>query len=148
MNSFWEGFEKRAADFTKLKALGLADNEYCVLGGVVELLGIRKSNDIDLIVTPEAFNRLVRERGLKVSKSFRGTDHIEVGNIEIFKDDGFGRSAQDWARNARKVNGFMTGSPKDMLAWKKKLEVMPGRNPAKKDIDARDIQAFERLARG
>ena len=142
MNNFWNGFEKRVADFAALKRLGLTDNEYCVIGGAVELLGIRKSNDIDLVVTPSAFNRIVREKGLEVGKSFRGSDRVEIDNIEIFKDDGFGRSAQDWIRNAQRVNGIMTGSPKDLLDWKRKLATMPGRNPAKKDADAQDIAAF------
>jgi len=150
MIDFFHGFEKKAgvghlSGFEGLKSLNLADHEYCVMGGAVELLGIRKSNDLDVLVLPQVLDRVAKEHNLKKERSFLGSTRIELGNIELFDDDGFGRSAQDWIRNSRTINGIRVGSTSDLITWKKKLMQKPGRNPQKVPQDKKDIESLERL---
>jgi len=148
MNHFWEAFIKKAfpSKFAVLRSLGLKDDEYCILGGAVELLGIRASNDLDVVVTPQAFDRIAKEKGLRTQKSFLGSRMIQYNGIEMFTDDGFGKTAQDLIKNARKVGSFMVVSLPDLLSWKRKLKNQPGRNPLKLKTDTSDIRALEVMA--
>jgi len=145
MNSFWRAFIKRASPpkFDVLRSLGLKDDEYCILGGAVELLGIRASNDLDVVVTPQALARITKEKGLRTQRSFLGSRVVQYNGVEMFTDDGFGKTAQNLIKNARKVGGFMVVSVPDLLAWKRKLKNQPGRNPLKLKTDASDIKALE-----
>lgn len=54
----------------RIKELGLPFGKYVVIGGVMEVHGIRLANDIDVVVTKELFESL-QERGWKRKWFFR-----------------------------------------------------------------------------
>lgn len=46
----------------KVRTLGLPDDEYIVIGsGLLDAWKLRTSSDIDLVVSPERFNKLARD---------------------------------------------------------------------------------------
>src|SRR5687768_15812064 len=47
--------------FERVKALNLPADQYVVVGGAMEAHGIRNALDIDLVVTPQLFERLLAE---------------------------------------------------------------------------------------
>jgi len=131
--------------FQQFRKLGLKDREYCIIGGALELLGIRPGNDLDVLVVPSAFERVVKEQNLNAEKSFLGSTKADFGDVEIFTDDGFGRTASEWIFNSQKVGGYRIGSIKDLIEWKKKLITKPGRMPHKIPVDRKDIEALEKI---
>jgi hypothetical protein len=122
--------------------LGLKDGEYCVVGGAVEVLGIRPSNDLDILVSKEAFERIAKSFNLDIQKSFLGSEQLIYSGVEIFRDDGFGRTAEEWINNSQKVKGIVIGSTQDLLRWKEKLMAKPGRKPEKIPVDLQDIKVL------
>lgn len=67
---------------------------------------------------------------------------LTYADVELFKDDGFGRTAEQWILNSQKVRGIVIGSFYDLVRWKDKLMKMPGRNPRKISIDQDDYEAL------
>lgn len=45
--------------FAKLKELDFPPGQYVVVGGAMEAHGIRKSNDLDILVTPKLYQQLL-----------------------------------------------------------------------------------------
>ena len=131
--------------FQQFKKLGLKDREYCIIGGALELLRIRPGGDLDVVVVPQAFDRVVREQKLMPERSFLGSVKADFGDVEIFTDDGFGRTASEWIFNSQKVGEYRIGSIKDLIEWKKKLMNKPGRLPHKIPVDKKDIEALEKM---
>ncbi len=55
----------------KVKDLDLPYDQFVLVGGsILDIHGIRKSNDIDVIVSPQAF-RTLKDRGWQVDESFK-----------------------------------------------------------------------------
>ncbi|HTK33185.1 MAG TPA: hypothetical protein VL335_01410 [Candidatus Paceibacterota bacterium] len=66
--------------FDKVRALNLPLGKYVVVGGVMEALGIRKNNDVDVVVTKDLFNKL------KAASLYKTCDCTECEEIRL-KDD-------------------------------------------------------------
>jgi hypothetical protein len=73
----------------KSKELGLNPEEYVLIGGsVLDIHGIRKSSDIDVVVSKVAFQKL-KERGWEVDKVFLekwGRERLKHDVFEVFTD--------------------------------------------------------------
>jgi hypothetical protein len=66
----------------ELKSLNLHSPEFAVFGsGPLAIRGIRENTDVDIIVTPPLWKKLVKEHALDDAKR-----SLKIGNIEIFKD--------------------------------------------------------------
>jgi len=75
-------FEKQIIE---LKSLNLPCDEYAVFGsGPLAVHGIRESKDIDIIVKPELWNKLIKKYSVK--KADCGGNCFKVNKIEIYQD--------------------------------------------------------------
>lgn len=69
--------------FEKVKKLNLPKNKYTVFGGgVLEALEIRKSGDVDLVVTKDIYNKL-KENGWKEKVRSDETKSLKENNFDI-----------------------------------------------------------------
>ena len=73
----------------KSKELGLPAEQYVLVGGsILDIYGIRTSDDIDVVVSPEAFASL-KERGWEVDEGFRekwGRERLVHDVFEVYTD--------------------------------------------------------------
>ena len=74
--------------FTKIKELGFPPDQYIVVGsGILAAKGIRQTNDLDIVVTPELFDKCKAE-GWEVlpwtKESIPGKDWLKKGEIEVY----------------------------------------------------------------
>jgi len=101
-------------NLNKLKKLNLPKDKFAIFGsGPLAVRGIRKSNDIDIIVKPELWKEL--------KEKYKPKDRvIKIGKIEIYKD------WLPWIKNTNKliddadvIKGFRFVKLKYVLQWKK-----------------------------
>ncbi len=74
--------------FTEVKKLNFPADQYIVVGsGIMHAKGIRETNDLDIIVTPELFEQCKAE-GWEVlpwtKESIPGKDWLKKGNVEVY----------------------------------------------------------------
>ncbi len=114
-NNFLEEFRK----------LSLPDKEYAIFGsGPLAVRGIRKAEDIDVIVTKELYHKLKK-------KYSEEDERILIGNIEIISPESVIVEEDDEViERAEKIKGFRFASLKDIIKWKKRM----GREKDLKDI--------------
>lgn len=72
----------------KSRELGLDPSEYILVGGsVLDIYGVRKSNDIDVVVSNRAFQTL-KDRGWEVDQTFKekwGNERLVHDVFEVVK---------------------------------------------------------------
>ncbi len=110
------------AIISRIKALGLPDGQFVVIGsGVMDALGLREATDIDLVVKPELFAQLKADRAWNVGERHRETvlthDDVEVWlswgtpdgqpNFEVLYDGGI------------TIDDIRFASPEFVLDWKR-----------------------------
>jgi len=67
----------------KVKSLNLPSKQFVVMGGaVLELKGIRKSNDIDIIVTKELFDKLKEDSIWEYKSELGSLGMVQVESLE------------------------------------------------------------------
>jgi hypothetical protein len=70
----------------KVKSLNLPDKQFVVMGGaVLELKGIRKSSDIDIIVTKELFETLKKDSDWEYKSEIGSLGNVMVESLENHK---------------------------------------------------------------
>lgn len=124
-----------------VRALDLPSDQYAVFGsGLMDVLGIRKSNDIDLVVTKDLFQELLMSdewREVVYSDGLPGLKH-RTENIELFYESKMPFCSQaeieEKIRRAIVIDDVKFVQLSDILAWKKAL----GRE---KDIE--DVKIIE-----
>jgi len=113
----------------ELEALSLPKGKYAIFGsGPLAIRGIRESNDIDIIVKLELWQKLVEKYADKqVNEKL-----ISIGNIEIYK------SWKPWFENvnelieqAEEINGLPFVKLDYVLQWKKEM----GREKDLRDVE-------------
>ena len=126
-----------------LRQLALPSDQYAVFGsGLLDVLGIRKSNDIDLIVTENLFRELSvcgEWRKMLCPDGFPGLKH-RTENIDLFYESKMPLCSkaeiQEKIRRATMIDGVTFVQLGDILAWKRAL----GRE---KDIgDVKKIETY------
>lgn len=131
----------------EVKKLSLPTGEYLVVGsGIMHALGMRESEDIDLLVTPRAFDEL-RARGWEyrvVEIGGRRRGKLSFGIAEAYADLWYGDARQDAGAaiaNAEVIDGI----PFQPLA-----EVLKMKRGFDRDKDRKDIESIEKhlAARG
>ena len=112
-----------------IKGLGLEDKKYIVyMGGSLCVRGIRNTNDIDLGVEAEDFERLKKRFNKLYTISIMGYGKFEIntenGTIEIFK-------AEDFYDKIENVDGVWCQKLDEIIKMKKYF----GREKDLKDIE-------------
>lgn len=124
----------------KLAELELPHGSYIVVGsGILGALGIRESNDIDLVVSSEVFQRLGAE-GWEQGRW--GNDIVHKKDIFDVCDRWYGQSVDDLLRHAQVLGGIPYMSLSNVYDWKK------NRGLEKDKRDAVLIEAFRQNAQG
>ena len=103
----------------KIQHIGLPEGSYVVVGsGILNALGIRESNDIDLVVSGDVYNVL----------DAKGWEHGTWSDQEVLRYDVFeagqywyGKLVGDLLKTAQVVDGVAYLSLDDVYEWKKKL---------------------------
>jgi len=126
----------------KVRALSLPLGKYVVVGGAMEAFGIRKANDLDIVVTEDLFMELL-QRGRKLcecekcqAKRQRGsTDRILKGDgVDILSEyscgDLYYADTNELIKNAAIIDGVPYVQLEELLKWKK----ASGREKDLKDI--------------
>lgn len=116
----------------KISELGLPDNQFIVVGsGIMAAVGIRDSDDIDMIVSEELFRQLEDS----------GWEHDEWADQVVLKRDVFdigtqwdGKAIDELIDTATRIEGIPYLSLQDLRKWKKEK----GR-----DKDIRDIKLID-----
>lgn len=112
-----------------IKGLGLEDKKYIVyMGGSLCVRGIRDTNDIDLGIEAEDFERLKKRFNKLYTISVMGYSKFEIntenGTIEIFK-------AEDFYDKIEKIDGVWCQKLDEIIKMKKYF----GREKDLKDIE-------------
>lgn len=132
----------------KLRDLGLGPDTAIVIGsGILNALGIRKSKDIDLVVTPEEYARLEADAHFK-KEEFQGRILLRDELFEIGTEWGVlgnDRSFADLSGDTCVIDGVRYLTPEFLLAVKKSW-VSDGAAREKDIADIALIEAY--LARG
>lgn len=122
--------------FEEVEKLNFPKDEFMVLGsGILGALGIREIGDVDLLITPELFEKLKRDGWKFVVKEIGGRTRevISKDGIEAFKEfwwEGGDLTTQEGIAMAEKINGINFIPLKTILEVKKEM----GREKDLKDV--------------
>ena len=126
---------KHVSTIDKIKALKLARKQYVVIGGaVLEMYGIRQTNDVDIVVSKSVYNRLSKHHW----KEFVLDDGKKILSRSGYKimQSWMGKNLEDFQRNSIVVNGIPVMGLEDIISCK----LSHGR---KKDLqDVKRIKEF------
>jgi hypothetical protein len=121
---------------SRVKALSLPLGKYCVFGsGVLEVHGIRKAKDVDILIDEELYQEL-RKRGWKRYWFFwrlLTCKALKKGDVECFtncKNGIFKIETADLIRNAQMIDGVPFMHLKEL----KDFKLGAGRNKDVKDV--------------
>lgn len=113
--------------FKKLKELNLPLGEYVVVGGAMEAHGIRKSNDLDILVTPKLYQKLLDEgyKQCRCEECLRTSRLIlNKGLVDILPNFMLGNYIGDTKsliNNADIINGYPFIKLKEFIKFKREL---------------------------
>ena len=80
----FEKYNKGSQILAELHDLGLPEGSYMVMGsGILDVLGIREADDIDLVVTREVYEEL-REAGWAEAVASNGSERLEQGMFQVY----------------------------------------------------------------
>lgn len=124
----------------KVKQLNLPAGHYVVFGsGPLMVHGIRQSQDIDLLVTPQLYQTLVADPAWKVVHRPNGSEHLENGDYEADNNwyfNNYRPRTEDIIAAAEMIDGVPFAPLSEVLQWKKAF----GR--PKDLVDVKLIEAF------
>ncbi len=132
----------------KVKKLNFLLGKYVVVGGgTMEARGIRKANDIDIVVTEDLYKELVN-KGWKVCRcrcewcsNWNCNILNHHGGIEILPDYSWGdykADTNELIKSAQIIDGVPFVNLEELLKWKK---------AANRDKDKKDIKLIEEFLR-
>lgn len=126
--------------FEKVEKINIPKEEFVVLGsGILEALGIREAEDIDLLVKPELFEKL-KNNGWKyeiIEIEGKPRDMLSKDNTQVFKDFWWGNdtlSPEEGIARAQNINGVNFISLQTLLEYKK---------TATREKDVKDVLLIE-----
>lgn len=142
--------QKELSISEKVKQLNLPIGEYVVVGGAMEAHGIRKVNDIDIVVMPKLFDELI-QKGWKVCRCDKcqamrraGTKKqiLKSEGIDILSEyswyDKYQADTEELVKNADIIDGIPFVQLKELLKWKK---------VADREKDRKDVELIEKFLR-
>jgi len=134
----------------KVKELNLPLGKYVVVGGAMEAMGIRQANDIDIVVTEDLFNELIR-KGWPICECEKCRDMRKNGSryrvlksqgVDIFPDyswrDKYLANTEELIKNANVIDGVPYVQLEELLKWK---------TAAAREKDLKDIKLIESFLR-
>lgn len=102
-----------------VRASGLPLDKVVVIGsGLLDQLGLRVSDDIDLAVAPELFAAL-KQSGEYVVSTKRGEEYLERGRYEIWQDWGADAPFERLWHEGQTLDGVRFVSTEFLVAWKR-----------------------------
>ena len=105
----------------KLTILGVSSTEPIIVGsGILDMLGIRPSNDIDLLIGKETFYKIAGH-GHEMLQRPDGSEKIEVDDIELMHD-WYGKKVSDAAIKTTVIDGIKFMSIEEVCRWKALLD--------------------------
>lgn len=120
----------------QIERLGLATGQFLVVGsGILSALGIRQSNDCDIIVSAQHFDMLAAQGG-RLGCHQDGTRALYIGDIEVM-DDWFGEDITSLMPRAVEIDRVRYLSLDEVMSYKRKL----GRSKDIADIEL--IKAYK-----
>lgn len=121
----------------RIKELNLPLGKYVVVGGAMEAMGIRKANDIDVVVTKDLFDELIR-KGWKVHENRM----LKSEGVDVFPDyswrDKYVANTEELIENANVIDGVPYVQLEELLKWKK---------AAARSKDLKDVELIESFLR-
>lgn len=106
---------------SRFKALNLPADECVVVGGgVIDALGLRQTNDIDVVASKRLFDQLKLSPGWQEELAY-GDTHLTKDDAEVWRDWG----KEPWLSFAELkadcvvIDGVQFANPKTVLRWKK-----------------------------
>ena len=130
----------------KVMALYLPPGKYVVVGGAMEAFGIRKANDLDIVVTEDLFADLMRKgwklcecEKCQVKQQQGSTDRTLKGDgVDILSEYSYGdlyhADTNELIKNAAIIDGVPYVQLKELLKWKK---------ASRREKDLKDIVLIE-----
>ena len=75
----------------RVKKLNFPQDEYVVVGGVMEVFGIRSARDVDIVASKKLFKELSKDETWKRKMFFRGgffnnRKALQKGDVEVFSN--------------------------------------------------------------
>jgi len=118
--------------FRKLKQLDLPNGQYAVFGSTpMSVRGLRKSRDLDILVSKDIFDKYKKMPGWGVKKLSSGDEGLENGKVEMFYTLGTEElDGREVIEGAEIIEGFCFARLEKILAWKKAMN----REKDQKDI--------------
>lgn len=105
----------------RLASLSIDSAEPVIVGsGILDVVGIRPSNDIDLLVSKETFYKIANS-GHEISQRPDGSEKIEVDDIELMHD-WYGKKVSDAAIKTTVIDGIKFMSIEEVRRWKALLD--------------------------
>lgn len=108
---------------SKVKELGLPSSSYVVVGsGTLDVLGIRGSKDVDLVVSPEVYEKLKLE-GWQEKSYDDGTSFLVSGIYEValtWDDISNKPNLANLLQDAHIVDSIPFVNVKRLMGWKKR----------------------------
>ena len=105
----------------KLTSLGVSSTELIIVGsGILDLLGIRPNNDIDLLISKETFYKIAGHSH-EILQRPDGSEKIEVDDIELMHD-WYGKKVSDAAIKTTVIDGIKFMSIEEVHRWKALLD--------------------------
>ncbi|TSC66063.1 MAG: AraC family transcriptional regulator [Candidatus Berkelbacteria bacterium Gr01-1014_85] len=134
--------EKRSTIFERVRALGFPIGEYVVVGGVMEAHGLRKANDIDIVVTKKYFDELSQLPEWELQEFNYPDDRkywLKGNGIDIMPgfsyNDAYRPDTEQLIAGADIINGIPFIKLEELLKWKR---------AANREKDQADIETIER----
>ncbi len=112
--------------FEELRGLSFSPNQYVVVGsGIMAAKGIRNTNDLDIVVTPELFEKCKRE-GWEVKPWTKpgkeGKEWLKRGAVELYLEVNEGDinpTTEDLLKEAEFINGIPFNTLERLVEFKR-----------------------------
>lgn len=117
--------------FERARQLDLPLGEYVVVGGAMEAHGIRPANDIDVVVTPKLWTKLLKEgwrvcaceRCLEMRAAGTKKQIMKADVVDILSEyswfDKYHADTLDLIKNADVIDGIPFVQLTELLRWKR-----------------------------
>jgi hypothetical protein len=101
----------------RLASLGIDSAEPVIVGsGILDIVGIRPSSDIDLLVSKETFYKIANS-GHEISQRPDGSEKIEINDVELMYE-WYGKEVSGIAMKTTVIDGLKFMSIEEVRSWK------------------------------
>ena len=129
-------FQKLLHELDKLK---LPKDKYVIFGsGLLAAKKIRESDDLDIVVTPDLWDKLIKKYKPQIKEFEPQKKVIKIGKIEFGKNYSTFKDTKILFKNSELIKRHRFVNMKYLIKWKKAL----GR-----DKDKKDLQLIEKYLR-